>query len=57
MIMALIPTIDYEKASWIAALAKHEENTVKKIAIEQGLITEEKFRDLIIPEAICKLGD
>lgn len=55
-ITALMPEIGYEKASIILNQSKEKGISIKVAAINSGFLSEEKFNQLISPEAVCKLG-
>jgi aspartate ammonia-lyase len=53
---ALVSEIGYEEATKIAKQADLLRKSVRETAIESGLITAERFDELIAPEAVTKLG-
>jgi len=55
-VTALIPKIGYTKASQVAEIARHQNRSIREVAILHELITQEEFEELISPEAVCRLG-
>jgi aspartate ammonia-lyase len=53
---ALVGAIGYEAASALAKLAHASGQSIKALAVEQGLMTAERFDELIAAEAVCRLG-
>jgi aspartate ammonia-lyase len=53
---ALVESIGYEKAQAVANLAKSEGKQIRKTVIEQGLLSAEKFDQLVSPENVTRLG-
>jgi aspartate ammonia-lyase len=53
---ALLPEIGYEKASGIASRAASSGRSVRDIALEEGVVSAERFEELISAEAVCRLG-
>ena len=56
MITALIPQLGYEKCSEIAGIAREKKLGIREIVLQQKLLTEQTFEQLISPEAVNKLG-
>jgi aspartate ammonia-lyase len=56
-VTALIPFLGYNKAGEIGKLAQQKGLSIKAAAIKSGHISENKFDELISPEAVCKLGN
>jgi aspartate ammonia-lyase len=56
LITALIPEIGYEKASEIVKQSKQEMLPVLEAILSSGLINQQKLKELISPEAVCRLG-
>jgi len=50
LITALNPHIGYDNAAKIAKKAHAEDKTLKEVAVELGLLTEEKFDEFVRPE-------
>jgi fumarate hydratase class II len=50
LVTALNPHIGYDNAAKIAKKAHAEGKTLKEVAVELGLLTEEKFDDVVRPE-------
>jgi fumarate hydratase class II len=50
LVTALAPHIGYDKAAEMALRAWREEKTLKEVALEQGLLTEEEFTQWVRPE-------
>jgi aspartate ammonia-lyase len=53
---ALVAELGYQKCATIAKQAKEENKTIRQLVIEQKLLTEERFMELISPEAVTRLG-
>ena len=50
LVTALNPHIGYDNAAKIAKKAHAESKTLKEVAVELGLLTEEKFDEVVRPE-------
>ncbi|WP_061792353.1 class II fumarate hydratase [Cytobacillus firmus] len=50
LVTALNPHIGYEKAAEIAKLAFRENTTLKEAALKTGYITEEQYKNWVVPE-------
>ena len=50
LVTALNPEIGYDKAAQIAKQAHAEGTTLKEAAVSLGLLTEEEFDRLVVPE-------
>lgn len=55
-VTALVPAIGYEAAQDIAKTARAEGKTIRAVVLERGLLTAERFEELILPEAVMRLG-
>jgi aspartate ammonia-lyase len=55
-ITALIPKIGYENGTRIAQIVLNEKISVKEAAMKLKLLSNEEFQELILPEAVCRLG-
>jgi aspartate ammonia-lyase len=53
---ALIPELGYEGASAVAKAARETGRSVREVVLAEKLMTEERFEQLISPEAVCRLG-
>ena len=53
---ALVPALGYKGASHIAEVASKTGKSIREIVLEEGLLTEEKFEELISPESAMQLG-
>ncbi|MCP4544911.1 MAG: aspartate ammonia-lyase [bacterium] len=53
---ALVPQLGYETAARVARTAAERSETVKQVVVEEGLLTELQFAELVSPEAVCRLG-
>ena len=53
---ALVAELGYETCSQIAKQAKETNKTIRQIVLEQKLLSNEQFEQLISPEAVCRLG-
>jgi fumarate hydratase class II len=53
LVTALNPHIGYENAAKIAKKAHKENTTLRKAAIELGLLTDQQFTDWVKPEDMC----
>jgi len=56
VLTALVEVIGYEAAQEIALAARAEGKTVRQIVLERGLMTEDRFDELISPERVTRLG-
>ena len=56
LITALIPVLGYKNAQMIIAESARKNISVKKAALETGLLTNAEFEDLILPESVNRLG-
>jgi aspartate ammonia-lyase len=56
VVTALLPAIGYERAAAVAERARETGKTIREVVLEDGLISAERFDDLITPEAVCRLG-
>ena len=56
IITALIPMLGYEKCSCLLEEAKQSDSTIRELSIRQKLLSESQFEELILPEAVNKLG-
>ncbi|MEF3306112.1 class II fumarate hydratase [Paenibacillus sp. GYB003] len=54
LVTALNPHIGYEKAAQIAKLAHREGLTLKEAAVRSGLLTAERFEQLVRPERMIR---
>jgi fumarate hydratase class II len=52
LVTALSTHIGYENAARIAKKAHTDNSTLKKAALELGLLTEQQFNEWIVPEAM-----
>ena len=50
LVTALNPVIGYENAAKVAKTAYLEDKTLKQVAIELGLVTEQQFDEVVRPE-------
>jgi aspartate ammonia-lyase len=55
-VTALVPAIGYEAAQSVAEGARAEGKSIRAVVLERGLLTAEKFEELISPEAVMRLG-
>jgi aspartate ammonia-lyase len=53
---ALVTELGYEMSARIAAQAKEQNKTIRQVTVEQKLLSNEQFDELISPEAVCRLG-
>ncbi len=56
LVTALSPHIGYENASKIAKKAYADNTTLKKAALELGLLTEQQFDEWVVPENMISPG-
>jgi aspartate ammonia-lyase len=56
VITALIPAIGYDVAAKVAREALEKKVTIKQIILDNKMLSEKEFDDLISPEAVCRLG-
>ena len=50
LVTALNPHIGYDNAAKIAKKAHHENKTLREVAVERGILTAEKFDEIVRPE-------
>lgn len=50
LVTALNPVIGYENAAKVAKTAYKEGKTLKQVAVELGLVTEQQFDEVVRPE-------
>jgi aspartate ammonia-lyase len=55
-VTALLPALGYEGAASLLRPAGDSRKTLREVAVESGLLSAEKFDELIGPEAVCRLG-
>jgi aspartate ammonia-lyase len=53
---ALVPAIGYERACNIVEIAHETGRSIKEVALSEGILTEERFNELVSPEAVSRLG-
>ena len=53
---ALIPLLGYEKSCQCVVQAQRDKKTIRQIVLEQKLLSQEQFDELIAPETVCRLG-
>ncbi len=53
---ALLPALGYEQACRIALKASQTGRTIHDIVVEEGLLTDQAFDEMVSPEAVCRLG-
>lgn len=56
VVTALVSEIGYERAVQLAARAAQSARNIRDLAIEEGLVTPQRFDELTSPEAVCRLG-
>ncbi len=49
LVTALTPKIGYDAAAKLAQKAHHDGSTLKEVAIEEGVLTDEEFDALVVP--------
>jgi aspartate ammonia-lyase len=52
----LVPVLGYEAAVHVAALSQQSGRTIRTVVLEENLLDEARFDELISPEAVCRLG-
>lgn len=55
-VTALMPVLGYERATQLAQTATQTGKTIRQLCLEQRLLDEKTFEELISPEAVCRLG-
>jgi len=55
-VTALVADLGYEKCTRIAKQAKEQNKTIRQVVLEQKLLSNERFSELISPEAVTRLG-
>ncbi|MFZ2446457.1 MAG: aspartate ammonia-lyase [Syntrophobacteraceae bacterium] len=53
---ALLPALGYDAVCGVVERARGRNASVRDIVIEENLLTEARFEELISPEAVCRLG-
>jgi len=53
---ALVPALGYETACEVVQRTRATGRTIRAVVVEEGLLTEEAFEQLISPEAVTRLG-
>jgi aspartate ammonia-lyase len=56
VVTALLPALGYDRCGQIAKQAKTHYKTIRQVVLEEHLLTEAQFEQLISPEAVCRLG-
>lgn len=56
LVTALVPALGYKGASHVAEIASKTGKSIRDVVLEEGLLTVEKFEELISPEAAMMLG-
>ena len=56
IVTALLPALGYDQCGRLAKAAKAQNKTIRQIVLEERLLTETQFEQLISPEAVCRLG-
>jgi aspartate ammonia-lyase len=56
VVTALLPALGYDRCGQIAKQAKQENKTIRRLVLENNLLSETEFNRLISPEAVCRLG-
>jgi fumarate hydratase class II len=56
LVTALAPHIGYDKAAQIAKKAQHEGSTLQQAALALGYVTEQQFKDWIVPIDMTRPG-
>jgi len=53
---ALVDQIGYEAAQRVARVAEQEGKTIEQVVVEQGLLTQQQYRQATSSEAVMRLG-
>lgn len=53
---ALLPALGYEQTSRVSKLAVEKGRTVRRVVLDEGLLTAAEFDALVAPEAVVRLG-
>ena len=53
---ALVESLGYERAQQVAVQARAEGKSIRKIVLQQGLLSSEDFDRLVSPESVSRLG-
>ncbi len=56
LVTALLPALGYEKAAEVVKRAKASGQSIRAVALGEGLLGAEEFDQLITPEAVTRLG-
>ncbi len=53
---ALLPALGYDAVCGVLARAKESGRSVREVVMNESLLSESEFEELISPEAVCRLG-
>jgi aspartate ammonia-lyase len=53
---ALVPEIGYDAACEVAARASATGATIRDVVVADGVLSADRYDDLLTPEAVCRLG-
>jgi aspartate ammonia-lyase len=56
LLTALVDAIGYDAAEQLAAEAASGQNDIRQLAVDRGLLTAERFDELVSPEHVMRLG-
>jgi aspartate ammonia-lyase len=57
VLTALLPRLGYEAACKLAHMSLETGKSIKELVVDQKLLTQKEFDNLISPEAVCRLGE
>jgi len=57
LVTSLNPKIGYDNAAAVAKKAHKEGTTLKKAALDLGVLTEDEFHELVVPEKMIGPSD
>lgn len=53
---ALVPELGYERTSALVREARERGLSIREVVLAKGLLSEERFEELLSAEAVCRLG-
>lgn len=53
---ALVPEIGYDAACAVVAAAREREATIRDVVVADGILSAERYDELLSAEAVCRLG-
>lgn len=53
---ALLPALGYDRCAALVKQSQEQQRTIRELVLEQQLLTQEQWQQLVSPEAVCQLG-